>query len=82
MIVVGVLMMQNVLKIEWGDFTQAFPAFLTIAAMPFTYSIANGIGLGFISWAVINNVVKSKNKSNWIINVLALIFAVYFVFIK
>ncbi len=82
LIVVGVLMMQNVLKVEWGDFTQAFPAFLTIVAMPFTYSIANGIGLGFISWAVINNVVKSKNKSNWIINGLALIFAVYFVFIK
>ncbi len=56
LIVVGVLMMQNVLKIEWGDFTQAFPAFLTIAAMPFTYSIANGIGwasslgLSSITW--------------------------------
>lgn len=81
LIVVGVLMMQNVLKIDWSDFTQAFPAFLTIVAMPFTYSIANGIGLGFISYAVINTVVKSKNKSNWIINVLAAIFAVYFIFI-
>lgn len=82
LIVVGVLMMQNVQKIEWGDFAQAFPAFLAIVAMPFTYSIANGIGLGFISYAIINNVVKSKNKSNWIINVLAIVFAVYFVFMR
>ncbi len=82
LIVVGVLMMQNVMKIEWDDFAQAFPAFLTIVAMPFTYSIANGIGLGFISYALVNNIVKNKNKSNWIINSLAVIFALYFLFIK
>ena len=46
---VGVLMMQNVLKIDWSDFAEAFPAFLTIVMMPFSYSIANGIGFGFIS---------------------------------
>lgn len=81
LIMVGILMMQNVLKIEWNDFTKAFPAFLTIAAMPFTYSIANGIGFGFISYAILNTVVKSDSKSNWIINLIALVFAIYFIFI-
>jgi AGZA family xanthine/uracil permease-like MFS transporter len=82
LIVVGVLMMQNVKNVDWSDFTQALPGFLTIVAMPFTYSIANGIGMGFISWAVINTIVKNKNKSNLVINILAVVFAIYFVFIK
>lgn len=83
LIVVGVLMMQNVLKIDWSDFTEAFPAFLTIVMMPFSYSIANGIGFGFISYAVINSIVGLVNKdkkSNWIINLLAVVFALYFIF--
>lgn len=81
LIIVGILMMQNVLKIEWGNFAIALPAFLTIVAMPFTYSIANGIGIGFISYAVLNNIVKSETKSNWIINLIAVVFALYFIFI-
>lgn len=80
LIMVGILMLQNVLKIEWQDFSQAFPAFMTIVAMPFTYSIANGIGFGFITYAILNNLVKSKNKSNWIVNLIAAIFLLYFVF--
>lgn len=80
LIIVGILMMQNVLKIDWSDFTQSFPAFMTIVAMPFTYSIANGIGFGFISYAVLNTIVKSDNKSNWIVNIVGAVFLLYFIF--
>ena len=50
LVVVGFLMMSNVREIPWDDLEVAIPAFLTIVVMPFTYSITNGIGAGFISY--------------------------------
>lgn len=50
---IGVQMMRSAIEIDWHDMTEAAPAFITIACMPFTYSIADGIALGFISYAVI-----------------------------
>ncbi len=50
---IGVQMMRSATEIDWGDITEAAPAFLTIAFMPFTYSIADGIAMGFISYALI-----------------------------
>ena len=45
----GYLAMTEISEIDWSDIASAFPAFLTIVGIPMTYSIANGIGLGFIS---------------------------------
>ena len=53
LILVGALMMEGVKDIEWDDVAIAVPAFLTIVAMPFTYSIANGVAFGIISYALI-----------------------------
>lgn len=53
LIIVGVLMMKSVLKIDWSDIEVAVPCFLTVAGMPFFYSIADGIGFGFISYTII-----------------------------
>ena len=53
LIFVGILMMKGCLEIDWNDLTEAAPAFFTIAFMPFTYSIANGIAMGFISYAIV-----------------------------
>ena len=53
LVVVGVLMMAQIKEIDFTDFTIALPAFLTIVVMPFTYSIANGIGAGFISYVLL-----------------------------
>ncbi|WP_373741387.1 NCS2 family permease [Neisseria sp.] len=50
---IGVQMMRSAIEIDWQDITEAAPAFLTIAFMPFTYSIADGIAMGFISYAAI-----------------------------
>jgi AGZA family xanthine/uracil permease-like MFS transporter len=46
-------MMNDIGKIDWHDITQAFPAYITIVTVPLTYSITDGIGFGFISYAII-----------------------------
>lgn len=53
LVVVGFMMVAQVDKIDWKDWGIALPAFLTFTLMPFTYSIANGLGAGFISYVVI-----------------------------
>lgn len=53
LVVVGYLMLTEISEIDWSDISTAFPAFITIIGIPFTYSIANGIGLGFISYCII-----------------------------
>ncbi|KHV43670.1 NCS2 family permease [Acinetobacter baumannii] len=50
---IGVLMIQGITHIDWDDITEAVPAFLTIVFMPFAYSIADGIAMGFISYALV-----------------------------
>lgn len=52
LVVVGALMMSQIRHIDFRDLFVALPAFLTIVAMPYTYSIANGIGIGFIAWVI------------------------------
>ena len=78
---VGVLMIQGIVHIEWDDITEAVPAFLTIVFMPFTYSIADGIAMGFISYALtklLTGKAKSVPYMVWIIAVLwALKFAMF-----
>lgn len=61
LIIVGVYMIHNAVSVNWSDFEEALPCFLTIAMMPFAYSISDGIGFGFISYAVIK-VARGKAK--------------------
>ena len=61
LIIVGVFMMKGVLKIDWSDMETAIPCFLTIAMMPFAYSIADGIGFGIISYTLIK-VIRGKDR--------------------
>ena len=61
LIIVGVLMLGNAADINWKDIETAIPCFLTIALMPFAYSISDGIGFGFISYTLIK-VARGKFK--------------------
>ncbi|WP_211748410.1 NCS2 family permease [Paenibacillus sp. Marseille-Q4541] len=85
LIIVGVLMMSQVRNIEWDDFLQAFPAFLTIVMMPFTNSIANGISLGIISYVVLaafSSVATSRKvKIHWLMWILFVIVLARYIFI-
>ncbi|MBR2564348.1 MAG: NCS2 family permease [Paenibacillus sp.] len=85
LIIVGVLMMSQVRSIEWDDFLQAFPAFLTIVLMPFTGGIANGISAGIVSYVILavfsNLVTERKVKVHWLMWVLAIVVVCRYVFI-
>jgi len=61
LIIVGVLMASSVLDIDFQDFTEGFPAFMTFILMPFTYSIANGIAGGIFFYTVLK-VAAGKSK--------------------
>ena len=78
LVVVGALMIGQVRDIDFSNFAVALPAFLTIMVMPFTYSIANGIGVGFITWVVLHATsgkIRTIHPLMWIVAVL---FALYF----
>ncbi|MEU3982655.1 NCS2 family permease [Streptomyces sp. NPDC026672] len=78
LIAVGFLMMTHVKHIDWDRFDIAVPAFLTIAAMPFTYSITDGIGAGFVSYVVIKTVLGKAREVNWLLWGVSALFLVYF----
>ncbi len=81
LVIVGCLMMQNVRKIRWDDFTEAIPAFLTIILMPLTYSIAHGLALGFISYPLVKAAAGRSKEVHWLVYVLAAIFLLRYIFI-
>ncbi|MCI5825940.1 MAG: NCS2 family permease [Arcanobacterium sp.] len=78
LIAVGVLMMQQVGDLKWGDLAVAIPAFLTIVFMPFGYSITVGIGIGFISFVLIETFAGRAKKVHTLMWVVAALFVVYF----
>ena len=75
LIIVGVLMLKGATDVNWGDFEEACPAFLTISMMPFAYSISDGIGFGFISYSVIK-LARGKAKD---VPVLVYVISVLFI---
>ncbi len=76
LIIVGVYMIKGAVNIDWSNFEMALPAFLTIAIMPFAYSISDGIGFGFISYTVIK-VARGKAKE---VPVLVYLLSALFIF--
>lgn len=81
LILVGALMLEGVRDIDFSDFTEVFPAFLTIVLMPFTYSIANGICGGFVAYALLKLAVGEGKKVHPIVYVLAVLIIIRFVFL-
>ncbi len=79
LIIVGVYMMMGAVKIDWSDFETALPCFLTIAMMPFAYSISDGIGFGFISYTVIKLFRGKAKEVPVLIYILSAIFIVMYV---
>ena len=74
LVIVGFLMIQQVVKVEWDDLLEAIPAYIAIFAMPFLYSISEGISLGIISYVLLH-VLSGKGKSvTPLMYVLAILF--------
>ncbi|PYI65301.1 MAG: guanine permease [Verrucomicrobia bacterium] len=80
--IVGAMMMQNVAKIEWKDYTESIPAFLISIGIPLSYSIADGLALGFISYAIIKAFSGRGREISWLTYVLAIVLVLYFVFVR
>lgn len=79
LIIVGFLMLQQVTKIDFNNLPEAIPAFITIFAMPFMYSISEGIALGVISYTVINLIAGNRKKITPLMYVLTILFVVKYI---
>ncbi len=76
LVYVGILMASSLIKVQWQDLTEAAPAFITAAMMPFTYSITEGIAFGFISYCVMKIGTgrwKDVNAPVWVVSLLFLL---------
>jgi adenine/guanine/hypoxanthine permease len=78
LVVVGALMISQIRHLEWDDLSLVIPAFLTIALMPFTYSITNGIGAGVITFVLLRLAVGRRRDIHPLMWVIAAMFLVYF----
>jgi len=79
LIIVGIMMMESVTRINFLDYSEAVPAFITIASMPFTYSISNGISLGFLSYVLIKLLSGKGKEVSAVMYILAVFFLIFFI---
>ncbi len=82
LVVVGSMMMRNITKIDWSNYAEAMPAFLIIIGIPLTYSIADGLALGFIAYPIIKLCAKQGRDVKWLMYVMALVLVAYFLFVR
>ncbi|HEU4798976.1 MAG TPA: NCS2 family permease [bacterium] len=78
LIIVGFYMMTIVRDIPWSDYEVAIPAFVTMLAMPFTWSITNGIGAGFVTFTAVKVLRGKGNQVHWMMYAASIAFVVYF----
>lgn len=81
LIIVGFLMLGAITGIEFNDLTESIPAYLTIIAMPFCYSVSEGISFGVISYVLINLLTGKREKISILMYVLAVLFICKYIFI-
>jgi AGZA family xanthine/uracil permease-like MFS transporter len=81
LILVGALMMEAVRHIDFSDFSEGLPAFLTIALMPFTYSIANGISAGLVFYPLLKLATGRGREVHWIVYILAALVICRYIFL-
>jgi AGZA family xanthine/uracil permease-like MFS transporter len=82
LVIVGAMMIQNVTKIDWQDSSESIPAFLTLIGIPLSYSIADGLALGLISYPIIKLFSGRGREVGWLAYLLAVVLAVYFLYVR
>lgn len=78
MVFVGFLMIRQAVNIDWNDWGLGIPAFMTIIFMPLAYSIADGIGAGFLSYVFIRLVQGRGKEVHWLMYVVSAVFLIFF----
>ena len=81
-VIVGAMMIQNVAKIDWKDYSESVPAFLTMIGIPLSFSIADGLALGFINYPIIKFFAGKGREVGWLTYVLAAVLVLYFIFVR
>ena len=81
LVVVGALMTQSIAHVAWDDFTEAFPAFLTMVSMPLTFSIATGLSLGVIAYTVVKVGTRRYQEVSVVLWILTLLFILRYVYL-
>jgi AGZA family xanthine/uracil permease-like MFS transporter len=79
LILIGMSMIESVSEIDWKDLNVAVPSFFTIVAMPFAYSITNGIEFGFITYALVSLISKKTKDVSPIIFIFAVLFLLKYI---
>lgn len=82
LVIVGSMMISNVRKIDWDNYAECVPAFLIILGVPMSYSIADGLALGFIAYPIIKLLSGQGREVKWLMYVMAAILIAYFVFVR
>jgi len=82
LVYVGLMMMRNIVNIDWKDFATAMPAFLIMVGIPLTFSIADGMAFGFITLPIFMIIARRAREIHWLIYVLGILFIVYHGFLK
>jgi len=78
LVIVGAMMFSQLRHVDITDMSVALPVVLTVAVMPFSYSIANGIGVGFVAWVVLRSVTGKAREVSPLLWIVAVGFVVYF----
>ena len=81
LILVGSMMLSTISEIRWREPLIAVPAFLTLVLIPFTFSIANGLGFGIISWAALHLAAGKLRRQDWLLYLLAALFLFRFIYL-
>jgi len=82
LVVVGALMMRGLKDVDWSRIDDAVPAFLTLSVMPFTYSIANGLAAGVVSYVGVKLLAGKAREIQPLLYVLAVLVVAYYAFLK
>ncbi|MBW8812737.1 MAG: NCS2 family permease [Caulobacterales bacterium] len=80
LVLVGGMMMAPLVEIDWEDPVVAIPAFLTLVMIPLTFSIANGLAVGVIAYALLKVVARRFEKADWLLFALAALFVTRFIY--
>ncbi len=80
--IVGSMMIRNVLKIDWANYAESMPAFLVMIGIPLSYSIADGLALGFITYPIVKLLAGQGREVKWLMYVMAVVLLAYFVLVR
>jgi len=82
LILIGCFMLKNVIRIDWDDYTEAVPAFLTIMVMPLTFSIMEGIAFGFIAYSALKLLTGKGREVHLILYIFSILFLIRYIFMS